>query len=630
MATTSYVADPLSVLPPEIVLRVLEFTPVSALASLTAVSKAWHRFIDVTHQEAIYTSESKTAQPLGGARDFSFLSDSTSYSKLFEGISSWKELCKRQKLLGRNWAQSQPITRESILQVGNDPVWRFRADFKRRFFISTSHAGGLNVTDMDTGRVLWKLPSTLDHDGEDAVRPYAHLEYQDGMAIFDREGDAVEVWQAGLEGAERGEFRRLAVLNHDCQTRGFQLSHWTLCVVSSQGQGFVYDMTQRPPTLTTHLTIEHGAVGHLDQSKDAVIYSMGAQGYHAYDKSSGAFLGVLHPSRCAEKYHIRPPVAASPSASAALAGAVRNGPTYRLGTPRKDGLVPIGLAKGPLPPPSDLDHVRNGDDEWGAGMLNGDLFAGFSRAGRVFVCSDWRKALEGDASLAATSSLLECESDGSSFDLGGWLSVRNHRLMFEIHDRIYVVALDDQNRVQDVDHPTRASYSLLTSSMPQLAVPVSFMALYDDTIMTTYTTLGWRQSQTDDEPPQQERPARIFPTKVIRIVSLAPDLSTKSASTSNVDEPQDQRATGGGLWDPGQQNSQPNEISPAGLLQLVSLLGDEFEEEEEEDAEVMITDFHGDEDGEWEDEDEDDDDGDEDNENEEEDADADADAEAQA
>lgn len=483
MPVSSLATDPLNVLPPEIVLRILEFTPISTLASLTAVSRAWHQLINVTHREVIYRSESKTKQPPGGARDFSFLSEAHNCSKLFEGIASWKDLCKRQTLLDRNWAQRYPVNQEEVLQIGNDPVWRFRPDFKRRFFVSTSHAGGLNVTDMDTGKILWRLPSTLDHDG-DAVRPHAHLEYQDGMAVFDREGDAVEVWQAGLEGTIRGEFRRIAILNHDCQTRGFQLSYWTLCVVSNQGQGFVYDMTQRPPKLTTHLKIEQGAVGHLDQSEDAVIYSIGTRGYHVYDKESGTFLGTLQPSQCTEKFHVRPPAATSPGPSM-VPGSIRR--FFPFGAPRGECLVPIELAEGSLPPPGDPEHVWHEEDEWGAGMLHGDLFVGFARAGRVFVCSNWRKALHDQSSLAAYSSIIECESDGSNFDLGGWLSVRNHRLMFEIQDRIYVVALNDENRVQDADHQSRASYSLLTSSAPQLAVPVSFMALCDDAIMSTYT-----------------------------------------------------------------------------------------------------------------------------------------------
>lgn len=119
-------------------------------------------------------------------------------------------------------------------------------------------------------------------------------------------------------------------------------------------------------------------------------------------------------------------------------------------------------------------------------MLDGELFVGFSRAGRVFVCSQWRKALHDQSRLARHSFLLECESDGSNFDLGGWLSVRDHRVLFEIQDRLYVVALDNNNRVQNLENPQRASFSILTSSAPQLEVPVSYMTLCDDAIITTY------------------------------------------------------------------------------------------------------------------------------------------------
>jgi hypothetical protein len=491
------IVDPLTVLPPELVLRILDFTPISTLASLTTTSHAWHAFIDATHQDAIYSSPSKTTQPLqqaGSARDLSFLDDTISFSKLFAGVTSWKDLCKRQTLLSRNWHELQPVTRESVLQVGNDAVWRFKPDFKRRFFVSTSHAGGLNVYDMDTGRLLWRLPSVLDSIGEQAVRPYAHLEYQDGMAVFDREGDAVEVWQTDQEGTERGQFRRTAIIDHDCQTRGFQLSYWTLVVVSTEGQGFVYDMKQNPPELTRRLNIEQDAVGHLDQNEDVVVYSMGTRGYHVYDKRSGESLGVLQPSHCTEKYYIQSLPSVDVSVQSAALAAIRYDSaerTFPPTRPSKTRLTPIQLGKGSLPnPPSDPNHVRNGEDEWGAGMLDrdSDCFVGFSRAGRVFVCFNFREALKnGPKSLAAYSQILECESDGSSFDLGGWLSVRNHRVMFEILDRIYIVALDKDNKINFDDGEARSSYSLLTSSAPQLAVPVSFMALYDDAIMTTYT-----------------------------------------------------------------------------------------------------------------------------------------------
>ncbi|KAJ6016311.1 hypothetical protein N7540_010902 [Penicillium herquei] len=617
------VGDPLTILPPEIVLRVLDFASISTLASLTTLSRAWHEFIDLTHQEAIYSSDSKTSHPPNVARDLSFLEDTRTISKLFEGTTSWKELCKRQTLLACNWADACPITQESVLQVGNDPVWRFRPDFKRRFFVSTSHIGGLNVTDMESGRILWRLPSTLDRN-VDSVRPYAHLEYQDGIAVFDREGDSVEVWQADLDGATRGEFRRIAVLNHDCQTRGFQLSHGTLCVVSNQGKGFVYDMEQRPPRLKTRLKIEHDAVGHLDQSKDAVIYSIGQRGYHIYDKESGDYLGALHPSRCTARYHIRPPATPSSSASAALAGATRHGPTHRIfppGPPRKDCLTPIEILDGPLvSPPSNLEHISHGEDEWGAGMLNGDLFVGFSRAGRVFICSDWRKAIQDEAGFAANTSIIECESDGASFDLGGWLAVRNHRVMFEIQDRIYIVALDDQNKIQTTNSRARASYSLLTSSAPQLAVPVSFMTLCDDAIMTTYTTLGWRQTLNDipgDLAQQQhDNPARIFPTKAIRIVSLAPNLGGNLSSRSNTTTPEHPGVTSDDSTDPTRPLPDDAWRSQAGLLALISMLQDDVEDDEIGD--ILIDDLQGADipDPEWEDiedgdEDEDEEDDDE-------------------
>ncbi|KAJ5925266.1 hypothetical protein N7454_007905 [Penicillium verhagenii] len=592
MTISSVVEDPLALLPPEIVLRILDFAPVSALASLTACSSAWHEFIDVTHQEAIYSSESKTLHPPGTTRDLSFLSSAGSFSKSFEGTTSWKDLCKRQTLLACNWADSSPITQESVLQVGNDPIWRFRPDFKRRFFVSTSHAGGLNVTDMDSGCILWRLPSSATQD-EKSVRPYAHLEYQDGMAVFDREGDAVEVWQADIDGAPRGEFRRIAILNHDCQTRGFQLSYDTLCVVSNEGQGFVYDMKQRPPQLTTHMKIERNAIGHLDQSEDVVIYSVGQQGYHIYEKASGKYLGALHPSHDITFAHLP------------RCGTSGNFPT-RFNSPY--------LAFRTTSQRFDPDHVWHGPDEWGAGMLDGDLFVGFSRAGRVFICSDWRKAIQDEDSFNENTSLIECESDGSSFDLGGWLSVRNHRVMFEIQDRVYVVALDDRNKIPTENPSSRASYALLTSSAPQLAVPVSFMTLCDDAIMTTYTTLGWRQTISDipgqATQQQHENPARIFPTKAIRIVSLSPNISSNPTSPSNTSP---ERPTG--IGNETDTHPQPEDLwrSQAGLLELVNMLQDEFEEDDDDPDPALAAALARDPvDAEWEDVDEDFDDAEED------------------
>ncbi|KAF7717771.1 Uncharacterized protein PECH_007368 [Penicillium ucsense] len=529
--------DPLAILPPEIILRILDFSPVSTLGSLLAVSKAWHQFIDVTHQDAIYSAGSKTAQPENAPRDLKFLNQSSSVTNYYRGTSSWKELCKRQTLLAHNWAAKRPVHQESVLQVGNDSVWRFRADFKRRLILSTAHEGGLNVTDMDSGQMIWRLPSTYDRD-EDAVRPYAHLEYEDGVAVFDREGNAVEVWKTDLEGAARGEFRRIAVLDHEVQTRGFQLSYRTLCVVSNAGKGFVYDMTQQPPMLTTCLDIEHGAVGHLDQSEDSVIYSMGTKGYHAYHKKSGAFLGILRPTNESERFHICAPHVVADAETG------HSNQAQRPNRPRRGVITPVQVTKGALPLSDDT--VALDDDEWGAGMLDGELFVGFSRAGRVFVCPNWRSSLRDQSASVCHGSVIECASNGSNFDLGGWLAVRHHRILFEIQDRIYVVSLGHDNH-----------------------------------------TIGWRRPLAnipgDHHGRRDENTSRIFPTKAIRILSMAPEIfnASRKRPGESIDRPNSEklRARAG----PGQPTEQMAQ-SQADLFQLVSLLEDDQEDWEDQDS----------------------------------------------
>ena len=474
--------NPLEALPPEVVLRILDFSAISSIACLSRVTKSWHEFIENTHQEAIFSSYSKTPHPTG-SHDLSFLAGTQSFADYFSGTTTWKELCKRETLLARNWNSKTPVTRESVIQVGNDAVWRFRADFKRRFILSTSQQGGFNVTDMDSGNLLWSLPN-------DRVRGFAHLEYEDGTAVWDREGNAIEVWRTDYAGLPRGIFQRIAILPHDCQTRGFQLSYNTLCVVSTEGQTFTYDLANDTPRKTNHLEIERDAVGHLYQDADVMMISMAKKGYHFHDKASGAFLGALNPDLCREFYHIRHPL--QPQNSIVSTGdALSSLPSVSIHPPRnptKDRLVPIEIERGVLPQPDDSTHIKLESDEWGAGILSGFLMVGISRGGRVFICPDWRSALRDSKSLETNSCLIECDSDGANFDFGGWVSVRDNRIMLEIQDLVYVVALNDDCTVPDSATPHhRPSYGFNLSAAAQLATPVSFMALYDDCIMATYT-----------------------------------------------------------------------------------------------------------------------------------------------
>ncbi|KAI1597130.1 F-box-like multi-domain protein [Pyrenophora tritici-repentis] len=517
--TSSHSINPLTVLPPELVLRVLEYTPISDLASLLATSRAWYHFIDNEHTDTIYSSPSKTSQPRQisqlptKARANALCARAASFSKLFDGVSSWKQLCERQQMIKKAWARPRPLTRQSVLQVKNSAVWRFKTDFKRRLIISTSHDGGLHVSDMDTGHLLWELPSSLLTSEDDSVEPHAHLEYDDGTAAFNK-GDVIELWRADVGNTARGEFRRVTTLDPGCQIRGFQLSYNTLCAVSADGLGFVYDLSQAPPSVT-RLEIEKGAIGHLDQNEDMVVFSMGWQGYHAYDKKTGVCLGRLEPWRCTEKYHaVESPTLHDTFGRLEVFAIYQcmTRPLYPPMAPREHRLSPVRVNTGPA------YETDTYDDLWGAGMLDrgSDMFVGYSGSGCIFICQNIRTALESGAeNLASHGQLLESKRRGSSLSLGGWLAVKNHRVMFEAGETMFIIALDGDNRVivTDGDQSKPTSFATRTSCAgePQ---PVSYMELCDDAFMATYTTLGLRKGDRDG--------ARGFPTKVIRMISIVP------------------------------------------------------------------------------------------------------------
>lgn len=467
--------NPLNSLPAEIVLRIIDFASPTDVAHLLCLNKSWNEFIDQTHQDHIYSSLSKTDHP-SNCRDFSFLNDTQSFARCFEGVAGWKDLCKRQTLLKHSWLSEKPTTTESIMQIGNSPVWRFRPDFKRRFIVSTSQSGGVNVTDMDDGSLLWSL-------GREDVRPYAHLEYQDGTAVWDRMGNAIEVWK--VDDDNRGTFRRETIFQHECETRGFQLSFDTLCVVSSEGEAFVYDMSSNPPSLKTHMDIERDAVGHLYQNQDVIVCSIGQKGYHVHSKESGAFIGVLQPNTCTNTYHINHP---NPPPERDFTMAMQGpttSPIFPPTSPRTDRLIPLHLKPGPHP--ERMNPLSREDDEWGAGMIDDNFMVGVSRGGRLYICSDWQGALASPARAAACSAIIECESDGSTFDLGGWLSIKNNRVLFEVNDRIYIFTLNKDGLLPETGDKRLPAWAMSSSSAPQLTVPVSFMAVYDDCLMTTYT-----------------------------------------------------------------------------------------------------------------------------------------------
>lgn len=254
------------------------------------------------------------------------------------------------------------------------PVWRFRPDFERRFVLATTQHGGLLVTDMDTGVLLW---SRDRHE----VRSYAHLEYSNGWCAFDRQGNAIEIWRH-VDGEDtRGSFEKVADLSHDVETRGFQMLWPTLCVVSTEEQGFVYDLSAAGgPKLTNRMEISDGVVGHIEQdANDTVVYSLGLRGYDFHSKSTGNLQGCLVPKTLEARgvYHV----------------SHRHGDTLSQSILSKP--EPIAAPFPPRQPPAihkpqsqPLGHGGNlarevrveGEEEWGASLIRGDLFVAISKA----------------------------------------------------------------------------------------------------------------------------------------------------------------------------------------------------------------------------------------------------------
>jgi hypothetical protein len=142
------------------------------------------------------------------------------------------------------------------------------------------------------------------------------------------------------------------------------------------------------------------------------------------------------------------------------------------------------------------------------------------------ICTDWERALRGDADFAAVTSIVECEpSSGADFDFGGWLSIHKtpagKRILCEIKNRIYILPLGAEGEVT-----TTLSVMVATTSLPSLGVPVSFMGVYDDCIMSTFTMVRPEiEAHEGENEESEEAPTwRITPTKIIRVLSFAPEL----------------------------------------------------------------------------------------------------------
>ncbi|TIB74750.1 hypothetical protein E3Q24_00441 [Wallemia mellicola] len=501
--------DPLLAFPPELVLRILAELDVQSLSNMRTSNKSWNTFIDV-HEDVLfnvvrdkfgrmYDDIWKTTETIGAG---------------YNECSNWRDYFRNDNRINENLKSDAPKVFERFVNTGNTLTWRFKPDFEKQFVVVTAHQGGVKVFDINTSELLWEIP-------EADVRPHAHLEYSNGYFCIDRFGNALEVWRRNdIENQyrsednkveeKRGHFTRVTILPHERETRGFQLCYPHLSVVSSEGHGYLYDVAGAP-SLVRQIDIESGAIGHLDQCPTAIAFSIGTHGYHFHSKEDGRLLGVFPPEESnltpANFFHVHHPQPPMPGSSA------------RTEEISNQHIASTRIGRGKLKDhpsertmPQDLPALRS--DDWGAGMIDGPYFVGISRSGRLVLCSDWEATLAEPNLASQTVSVLESETDDSRFDLGGWLSVRHGKVLFEVSDRIYILHLPAQGELINPENSPPIQ-TLPSNSYAQLPVPISYMSVHSDAIMSTYATLLFNA-------------VRIGVAKHIRISSFAGQVDDES------------------------------------------------------------------------------------------------------
>lgn len=413
----------------------------------------------------------------------------------WDDLSNWKAIYRRAKALRSNWDTSKsPSTKTNVVGFNrvnpsqfalpiprlrsmtssrlldvpyatqdSSYVWRARLDpsLDANFIICTWHTGSIRVIDVDhghdNGRILWELPNW-------SVRPYAHLEYNQGVACWDGD-NGIEVWKRwklvyGVAAEaeppnKRGQFVKVATLPDLANTRGFMLNdrlHLTIC--SSDGHSQVWDLSSKEPKMLHQSAIPVGAAGHLEHDHKVAVYSLGQKGYSIYNKELGSEIGIIDFSEQSSTLY-RTLVEyketnffsidasnryAELAAQTDASGSTSRRADRRVGPPRKT-FVTVQLEKGGLPdrktnqteiielqpfirtsptiPP--INEVRQNaidlhQDLWGAAMIRplddgATILIARSRGGRVMICSDLLgllKALQEGTEEEAAIKIRQC------------------------------------------------------------------------------------------------------------------------------------------------------------------------------------------------------------------------------
>ncbi|KAI9710594.1 MAG: hypothetical protein M1828_002145 [Chrysothrix sp. TS-e1954] len=449
----------------------LDRCTLSGLANLTRASTGWARFLE-THKEAVYAR--KVDPPLSAEKRRGLPCqpcDSNLASKLYQNVTSWKDLVRRQRLLALNWQADVPVYHESLIGAESPPAWRCRVDYARRLLLCTQRRGGLSIYDLDNGDILNYLDPTI-------APAYAHLEYDQGYACWNSWLDPIEVWRHDDAGLKRGHFHKVAVLDHDQPTRGFMLRWPSLCVISDQGKAYVWNLTNDGATLINNFAVHLGAVGHLTQNDELIMVTF-AEGYHFWSILEGRYKGMIRPTTAtSEVFHLEVPAEVLDE----------DHEPSKLGDFARLPLLPGSINAGSL--------IALEDDEWGAGVIEGSVMVGTSKQGRILVCPDWRAALCQGQGNQCKNLVIEHRYNRDDGSQGGWLSIRDKRIAFQVEHFICVYQLEDLNKKIDRYNTIQAWRVYDRSGHIGVQGSVSCLELGDDCLIHVNSNgpVGFRRS----------------------------------------------------------------------------------------------------------------------------------------
>ncbi|KAH9991527.1 hypothetical protein BJV77DRAFT_521206 [Russula vinacea] len=165
----------------------------STLCPLSSLSRKWFYFFSenqsvIFHNAAVFHGYTHPGTLL--------LEDALSVHKgsPWEGATDWKDFCRRSVQFHRNWEGNGRVVARLLKPPGCD-VHRLKVDEKAEILIATHMIGGLSVTHLFSGVLLWSLPRFY-------VRSYAHCEYENGYLVFDRFEGEKEVWRLASDFAD--------------------------------------------------------------------------------------------------------------------------------------------------------------------------------------------------------------------------------------------------------------------------------------------------------------------------------------------------------------------------------------------------------------------------------------------